>query len=251
MMPAGTDPAVMAWAWGAYSLWLNGRTEDALHWSAEGIRRAEALDHPYAMTLARSYAAILSQLRDDIPALNEHAATAAELCARYDFVYYAEWPVILSAWANRATDDSAADQIERAMGRMVELRSFLRRPYYLWLLADVQRAAGRADSALATLAEALAVADANGEQWWTAEIHRLTGEITPNAEAARPHLDLALATARAQGSHALALRAGVSIARLDPDRRDLLATLLAATPSPNDRDRFEAAELLAQEQLMN
>ena len=249
MMPAGTDPAVMAWAWGAYSLWLNGRTEDALHWSAEGIRRAEALDHPYAMTLARSYAAILSQLRDDIPALNEHATAAAELCARYDFVYYAEWPTILGAWADRATDDGAAERLEHAMDRMVQLRAPLRRPYYMWLLADVHRSAGRTDSALATLAEALAVADANAEHWWTPEIHRLTGELTTTPEA-DAHLERALATARTEASHALALRAGISIVRRHPDRRDLLATLLASTPSPNERERSEAAELLALSRTM-
>ena len=58
-------------------------------------------------------------------------------------------------------------RIDRAIQRMTELRAFLRRPYYLWLLADVHRAAGRNDAALAALAEALAVANANGEHWWT------------------------------------------------------------------------------------
>ena len=128
---------------------------------------------------------------------------------------------------------------------MTELRAFLRRPYYLWLLADVHRAAGRHDAALATLSEALAVASSNGEHCWTAEIHRLTGELTPTPPDADVHLEHALATARAQASHALALRAGISIVRRHPDRRDLLATLLAATPSPNESDRSEAEELLA------
>ena len=101
MMPAGADPAAFACAWGAHALWLNGRTDEALAWSAEAIRRAEGLDHPYVMTIAWSYAAILSQLRDDPSTLREHAAAAAELCARYDFAYYAEWSAILRAWADR------------------------------------------------------------------------------------------------------------------------------------------------------
>ena len=128
---------------------------------------------------------------------------------------------------------------------MTELRAFLRRPYYLWLLADVHRAAGRNDAALAALTEALAVANANGEHWWTAEIHRLTGELTTAPLDADAHLERALATARGQASHALALRAGISIVRRHPERRGLLAALLAATPSPNERERTDAEELLA------
>ena len=250
-MPAGADSAVLACAWGAHALWLKGQANEALSWSADAIRRAEELDHPYAMTLARSYAGILSQFRDDTPALTEQAGAAAELCARYDLAYYAEWPTILIAWADRATTDASAERIDRALARMDELRSFLRRPYYLWLLADVHRAAGRRDVALATLGEALAVADRNGEHWWTAEIHRLTGELTTYPEAADAHLDRALATAQAQASHALELRAGISIVRRHPERRDLLATLLAATPSPNERERLEAAELLAPARTTN
>ena len=91
----------------------------------------------------------------------------------------------------------------------------------------------------------MAVANSNGEHWWTAEIHRLTGELTTTPVDADAHLERALATARAQTSHALALRAGISIVRRHPDRRDLLAALLAATSSPNERDRAEAEGLLA------
>ena len=102
-MPAAADPAAFACAWGAHALWLTGRTDDALSWSAEAIRRADLLDHPYSMTIARAYAAILAQLCDDIPALIAHATAAADLCARYDFAYYAEWPTIFRAWADRET----------------------------------------------------------------------------------------------------------------------------------------------------
>jgi tetratricopeptide (TPR) repeat protein len=244
VMPAGADPAAFACGWGSHALWLNGRTGDALAWSAESIRRAEVLDHPYVMTIAWSYAAILSQLRDDTASLREHSAAAAELCARYDFAYYAEWPTILGAWADRASADGAADLIERAIGRMTGLRAFLRRPYYLSLLADVHRAAGRRDAALATLADALAVANANGEHCWTAEIHRLTGELTASPVDADAHFERALATARAQASRALALRVGISIVRRHPERRDLLVALLGATPDPGERQRVEATALL-------
>jgi DNA-binding SARP family transcriptional activator len=247
MMPAGTDPAVFGSAWGSHALWLNGRASEAMSWSTEAIRRAEALDHPYALTIAHAYASILAQLRDDTPALMDHAAEVRGLCERYDFAYYAEWPEILVAWARRESDDGAAERIDRAIGRLSRLRALLRRPYYLWLLADVHRAAGRRSQALATLDQALEAAEVNGEHWWTAEIHRAAGEVLDLEPETGRRLRLAYDTATEQAGHGLALRAAISLARRYPDRRPLLAGALEAAPGPGDGDRAAARALLDEE----
>ena len=244
LMPAWTDPAVFANAWGSHLLFLNGRHDEALAWSADAIRRADALSHPYALTIARAYAMILSQLDGDMPSLREHAAAVSELCARYDLAYYADWPKILGSWADRETDEDSAARIERAIARMTTLRAMIRRPYYLWLLADVHRAAGRRDAAVAALDRALSIAEVNAEHWWTPEIHRAAGELLEREPEASARLRLAYETAVGQASHQLALRAATSIVRRDPGRIDLLATALAATPTPGDRDRSAALELL-------
>ena len=95
----------------AVAEWQDGRSARVVRGGHPAGRRARPSvrddDRP-------SYAAILSQLRDDISALKEHAEAAAELCARYDFAYYAEWPTILRAWADRETADDSAERIERA-----------------------------------------------------------------------------------------------------------------------------------------
>jgi tetratricopeptide (TPR) repeat protein len=230
-------------------LWLNGRTTEAIAWSVDAIRRAEELQQPYALTIAHSYALILAQFRDDVPALHEHASAVGELCARYDFAYYEDWPTILGSWADRDTDEGAAARIERAIAKLTTLRAMLRRPYYLWLLADVQRAAGRRDDAIAALREALAVAEANGEHWWTAEIHRAAGELLEPDPEAGNRLRLAYETAVGQASHQLALRAAISIVRRDPGQRDLLATAIAAMPELSERDRAVTEELVGQGRL--
>ena len=175
----------------------------------------------------------------------EHAAAAAELCARYDFAYYAEWPTILGRGRTAPRTMVRPSGIERAMdqdgpssGRCCGGPTTCGS----WRTCTGRPAARRR---LATLAEALAVADANGEHWWTAgdpptdrgADHDSLRTPTPPRACPRdcPH----------RGKPRLALRAGISIVRRHPDRRDLLATLLAATPSPNERERSEAAELLA------
>ena len=124
-MPAGADPAVFSGAQGSHALWLNGQTDEAIAWSIDAIRRAEKLGHPYALTIAHAYALILAQFRDDIPALREHASAVVELCARYDFAYYEDWPTILCSWADRDTDEGAAARIERAIGKLTTLRAML------------------------------------------------------------------------------------------------------------------------------
>jgi tetratricopeptide (TPR) repeat protein len=249
LLPAGADPAVFTCAWGSHALWLNGRTAEARAWSVDAIRRADKLHHPYSLTIAHAYALILAQFRDDMPALREQASAVGELCARYDFAYYEDWPTILGSWADRDVDDGAAARIERAIEKLTTLRAMFRRPYYLWLLADVHRAAGRRDAAIAALREALAVARASGEHWWTAEIHRAAGELLEPAPEAGIRLRLAYQTAVDQASHQLALRAAISIVRRDPGQRDLLATAMAAMPVLSEPDRAVTQELLGQGRL--
>jgi predicted ATPase len=61
-------------------------------------------------------------------------------------------------------------------------------PYFLALLAEVYVQEGQVEAGLATLAEALAAAQATGERWAEAELYRLRGSLllqtgTPQAEA--------------------------------------------------------------------
>jgi predicted negative regulator of RcsB-dependent stress response len=90
-------------------------------------------------------------------------------------------------------------------------------PYMLTLLADARRRAGRADEAMLTLDEALAVAAANGERWYEAETLRLRGELlleVSDERSAEQALRQALELARAQEARALERRAALSLARL-------------------------------------
>jgi predicted ATPase len=104
------------------------------------------------------------------------------------------------------------------------------------LLADAWLRLGRPDEAQAVIKEGLDRADARGEYFCTAELHRLRARAclaldardTRLAEAA---LDAALAAARRQSSRIFELRAACDLARLWADRgerrkaHDLLAPI--------------------------
>ena len=240
---SGVDASVLAFAFGAHALWLQGDTDRALRWSAEAIARADALDDPYARTFSHAYAAILSQIRGDAATMSGHTAITGELCDRYRFAYYGEWRTILDAWAARGSSAASAGRIEQALEDLQAIRAVARRPYYLSLLADVHRVAGHPEAARAALGAALSAADASSEVWWVPEIHRLIGELETGAGAER-ELRLAVDLADRQGSRALALRAAISLVRLIPDSRPLLGRIFGGVPDPDARERADAEVLI-------
>jgi len=111
-------------------------------------------------------------------------------------------------------------------------------PYFLALLADVYAQEGQVEAGLATLAEALAAAQATGERWTEAELYRLRRSLllqqteTPQAEV-ETWLQRALDVARRQEARSLELRAAMNLSRLWhqqgkwKEARDLLAEVYA------------------------
>jgi predicted ATPase len=106
-------------------------------------------------------------------------------------------------------------------------------PYFLARLAEAYTQEGQVEAGLATLAEALAAAQATGERWGEAELYRLRGQLllmppcqdTPQAEIC---FQQALVIARRQQAKSWELRAAVSLARLwqQQSKRDEARALL-------------------------
>jgi predicted ATPase len=105
-------------------------------------------------------------------------------------------------------------------------------PFFLTLLADACRRAGRTAAALARLAEALEATNVHQERWFEAEIHRLRGELlrdTDDHAAADVPFRTAIDVARRQDAKLWELPSSVSLAHMLQDQgeptaaRDLLA----------------------------
>jgi hypothetical protein len=126
----------------------------------------------------------------------------------------------------------------------------------LALLAETLALAGKIEEGLAALDDALARAAVSGERGWSAEIHRLRGELTgrlpyPDSAKAEGSFRTALAIAREQGTRGYELRAATSLARLwrEPGRRGEARELLAPvygsfTEGFDTQDLKEAKALL-------
>ena len=131
-------------------------------------------------------------------------------------------------------------------------------PFYLTLLAEALALAGKIEEALATLDEALAKAAVSGEKGWSAEIHRLRGELTsrlpyPDPEKAEESFRTALAIARQQGTRGYELRAATSLAGLlreqgrQGEARDLLAPVYGWFTEGFDSPDLKDAKVLLDE----
>ena len=100
LLSVGTRANVHATAGGAHAHWLLGDDETATRASRQAIDMARAIGDPYNLAIALAYSAVTHQMRHDLPRLRELVAELRDLCKRYGFAYYREWPLILDGWSS-------------------------------------------------------------------------------------------------------------------------------------------------------
>ena len=114
-------------------------------------------------------------------------------------------------------------------------------PFFLTLLAEAHLQRGQVAEGLVVIQEAVQLTETHFVHFWTAEVHRLRGELllaqagqacrAPGIETASAEacFHQALAIARQQGAKALELRAAISLSRLwlTQDKYDAAQQLLA------------------------
>src|SRR4029434_4339390 len=95
----GQDPGVACRVYAAMTLWLLGYPAQALARLHDALALAHALSHPYSLAFARSWAAIVSQCRRDVPAVHEQAEAAVALSTEQGFPFWVAMGTIFLGWA--------------------------------------------------------------------------------------------------------------------------------------------------------
>jgi DNA-binding SARP family transcriptional activator/predicted ATPase len=202
----------------AHALWFLGRPDSALREIEATIATATELSHPFSLALALAYAAMLHQFRDEPSEAERRAAEVADLCRKYDFLYYLSWTPIIGGWAQaRAGNQAGLDKMRAGLAALQATGANLRLPYYLMLLGRACRDAGRRDEAMSYVGQGLAVCGSSGEQWVQSELERVKGDLLLDARSqreARASYHAALRTAREQGALVFELRAAKALACL-------------------------------------
>jgi DNA-binding SARP family transcriptional activator/predicted ATPase len=246
----GADFGVFSHAVAAHALWHLGYADQARRSSHLALELADRLSHPFSRAIAIAYDAMLHQFLGDADAVADRSASLVDVSARHGFAYYHAWGTILGGWALARQHD-----VERGIARSREgmnaLRATgaeLRWPYYLSLLVEPSRAGASHGRGLALLDEALRSADASGERWRSAELHRLRGELLlaggEDEHAAELALRRARDVARQQEARMLELRAATSLSRLLRRRGDAAeAEQTLAEPYAWFTEGFETTDL--------
>jgi class 3 adenylate cyclase/predicted ATPase len=217
----GFDPGVGCRAFAARTLWLLGYPEQALARLHEALALAHELSHPYSLAFARAFAAFVSQLRRDVPAVHEHAEAAVALSTEQGFPGWAAMGRSLWGWALALQGQGAEGmaQVRQGIAAWRATGAALTVPYFCTLLADVCDHLGHTEDGLQALAGAHTLVEQHDERYWEAEVCRLRGVLLlrqPGTSQAEPEawLRRALDVARRQQAKSLELRAAMSLAHL-------------------------------------
>jgi class 3 adenylate cyclase/predicted ATPase len=251
----GHDPGPCAGWIGAHAEWLLGYPEKALASITDSLALCERIAHPFTLSIALSISSLVYLNRRE-PERALCQLEAAELLAaeqRLSLIF--ETGMLRgAALAEQGAIDEAIARIREGVTKWTRLgRTFLL-PYGLAFLAQELARHGDQAAALAALREGLALAEATGEHFWDAELHRLTGAVLlaeNKLDEAGASIQRAIHIAQAQQAKSLELRATASLARLWRDQgklqqaRELLAPLYGwFTEGFDTRDLKDAKALL-------
>jgi predicted ATPase len=217
----GQDPGVACRAHAAFALWLLGYPAHALAHVHEALALAHALSHPYSLAGAQCWAAMVSQLRRDVPATYEQAEAAIALSTEQGFSLWIALGMSLRGWALalQGQGKEGLAQVRQGIAAFQATGATLRIPFWCTVLADVSDHLGHTDDGLQALVEAHTLVEQREERWWEAEIYRLRGvlllkQTATQQEEAETWLRRALDVARRQQAKSLELRAATSLAHL-------------------------------------
>ena len=214
------DAACCARNFSAMSLALAGDGQGARVMIDQSLAAARSLDDPFSLALTLYFTSAAAQMLGDLALATANSELSVQMATEHGLVQPKAWSMGVAGWSVAQNGDldrglQLATQAITAM-QAIQSRHFL--AYLLGLLADTQLKAGHDVEAMKAVEEGLAMADATGEHFYSAELHRLHGELLARpphgqkrkAEAA---FRTAIEIASEQGARTLEHKANESLLR--------------------------------------
>jgi len=205
----------------AWTDWLVGHPDAALHRAEESVERARKDGHPFSLAFALAYGAVVPQLRGEQSEARGWVEEVLSLSEEYAFPLPLGVAKVFHgrAIADPESGDRAIEEVHQGMATLAGARTEVGGPYVLCMLAETQQRAGRLDDALASVEGALAIGVATHQHFWDADLERLRGELLLQKDAgaveeAESAFRRGLQVAREQKARSLELRLAVRLARL-------------------------------------
>ena len=256
----GYDPGVACLSFAGWNLWMLGRTLEAVAKTNESISLAQRLQHPFSMSIALSFGALLHQLRRDVTSTRKLAEETIELCSEHGIETFLEMGNVMLGWAQNEAHP-ASDGVELIRKGIAAWRATgadLVVPHFQQILAAALLANGNYEEALRAIEQGLALIPATGDHSFEAECWRLKGELisccTPGSKGlneAENCLHKAVEISGQQKALSLKLRAQVSLGQLltqggdlESARRELAETYAKFQEDLDSQDLRQAKSTL-------
>jgi predicted ATPase len=228
VLTSGVDPTVVALAVSGWRLWLTGWPDQAVDHAVRAQARAETLAHLLALMEALTYGALVRMCRGECTAALALAQRLVDVGREYGFVVFEAVGMIIqgSVSGQDGEQDRGLPLLTTGLARYRRLGSEASVPFFLTFLAQAHLQLGQVEEGLAVIKEAVQLTETYFVRFWTAEMHRLKGELLlAQAGQARPEtgpetapaeacFQQALDIAQQQGAKALELRAAISLSRV-------------------------------------
>jgi DNA-binding winged helix-turn-helix (wHTH) protein/predicted ATPase len=204
----------------AISLALAGDDHGARVMIDKSLAAAKILDDPFSLALTLYFSSAAAQMLGDIALATANSELSMQMATEHDLAQPKAWSMGVAGWC--AAENGDLDRgLQLATQAVVSLQAIQSRhflAYLLGLLADTQLKAGHDVEAMKAVEEGLAMADATGEHFYSAELYRLQGELLARqpqgqrgkAEAA---FRVAIEIAKEQGARTLEHKANESVRR--------------------------------------
>jgi len=215
----GQDHRMSALCWEAWSLLYLGYPEKAISTRQAALAAATAVRHMYSRLYASSVTMNVLQFVGDAGELKVRAAELTGQAEEHGFPVWAAWGYIYGGWARARLGDpnGGLKQIDAGLELLRSAQVGILMPLHLGAAADILLLLGRLNEACEQLRQIIDHDARTGERWFSAEAHRLMGEVmvkrghVPEAEKC---FYVALQTARSQDAKGWELRTAISLSRL-------------------------------------
>jgi predicted ATPase len=219
----GLDYGISATAFLALVLWALGEVDDARRISEEAVLQAPQTEHVQTLFFVRQVTAYLEIIRGDSGRATPHLQACFDLALEHGMqlpLLAATYGLAWARWrAGLEKAEAQAAQMRDVRAQIREGHYILFDPLYAKLLADVELGAGRAESALDVVNEAISESEQTGQIWFDSELHRTRGDLLlkcgrPETAGGEAAFKAAIDIARRQQTRAFELRAVLSLAKL-------------------------------------
>ena len=214
------DASTCARYFSALSLAFAGEDAQARQMANRALAVARSLNDPFSLGLALYFASAVAQVLGDVALAEQRAEASRQIATEHDLAMLRAWSTGVVGWcaAENGDPDRGIALLIEAIATLQDTQSRHLMCYLLGLLAETQMKAGHHAEAMKAVLEGIALAEAHGERYYDAELHRLRGELLARSPSGRKQqaeasFRVAIEIAKEQGARTLERKANDSLRR--------------------------------------